>query len=146
MRRSIRWRLQAWYALVLLAVVAGFALILYQQVRTARFREADAALREAVLHLDTNLKRFPPRDLDVAAPPPAPRIRQQGEDRVATALGPRATRILVGRSVKAELAELRTFAWQVAGAGAVVLAVGLAGGWLVSARILRPVEAISATA
>src|SRR5262249_9189857 len=31
-------------------------------------------------------------------------------------------------------------------AGAVALVVGLAGGWLVSARILRPIRAISATA
>jgi heavy metal sensor kinase len=52
----------------------------------------------------------------------------------------------VGRPVRTEQAELRAFAWQLAGVGTIVLAVGLAGGWLVSARILRPVAAISAAA
>jgi heavy metal sensor kinase len=61
-------------------------------------------------------------------------------------LGPRGTRILVGRPVGREQADLAAFAWQLAGAGAAVLAAGLAGGWVISARILRPVAAISATA
>lgn len=43
-------------------------------------------------------------------------------------------------------AELVAFAWQLAGIGLVVLAAGLAGGWVISAQILRPVAAISATA
>ena len=34
--RSLRWRLQGWYAVVLLAVVGGFASLLYAQVRAAR--------------------------------------------------------------------------------------------------------------
>ncbi|HEX4590234.1 MAG TPA: ATP-binding protein, partial [Gemmataceae bacterium] len=41
---------------------------------------------------------------------------------------------------------LNRFAWQLAAAGAAVLAVGLAGGWLASARILRPLARISRTA
>src|SRR5438552_2430100 len=89
MARSIRWRLQAWYALVLLAVVVGCAALLHGQLPAARFREAAAALEQA---------------------------------------------------------ELWAFAWQLAGAGVLVLAAGLAGGWLISARILRPVAAIAATA
>jgi heavy metal sensor kinase len=209
MARSIRWRLQAWYALVLLAVVVGFAALLYGQARAARFREVDSALEAAASYLDVNLRRFPRPELDGVPPgprpprpppglpprpdrqqllaeltPPAraeggiyfgvwradgralktealpdevgppdlaetpslPRVMQRGEYREAVMLGPRATRILVGRSVRREQAGLRAFAWQLAGAGAVVLAVGLAGGWLISARILRPVAAISATA
>src|SRR5262249_3195237 len=77
---------------------------------------------------------------------PAPRLTQRGDFREAVMLGPGRTCILVGRSVEPERAGLRGFAWQLAGAGAVVLAVRLAGGWLLSARVLRPVEAISATA
>jgi heavy metal sensor kinase len=77
---------------------------------------------------------------------PRPQLRQQGEYREAVMLGPGGTVIRVGRSVAREQAELFAFAWQLAGAGAVVLAVGLAGGWLISNRILRPLAAISATA
>ena len=61
-------------------------------------------------------------------------------------IGPLGTQILVGRSVRGEHAALGAFAWQLAGAGALVLVIGMVGGWLVSARILRPVAAISATA
>src|SRR5438270_6525014 len=62
MRRSIRWRLQAWYALVLLAVVVGFAAILYGEARAARFREVDSSLEAAARYLDVNLRRFPPKE------------------------------------------------------------------------------------
>ncbi len=234
MRKSLRWRLQAWYALVLVGVVGGFAAILYFQVRAARLRALDAELESAAQYLDANLRRFPPRylenhlfDPDLAAmldgrPPPPPRPRPgerppldgppprdvlvseltlpptlgerpdgdsprasyfavwlhdgsvlkahelpedvsppdfataavpgqlrlglRGEYRECSLLGPFGARILVGRSTKRARAELRAFAWQLAGAGAVVLAVGLAGGWFLSARVLRPLAAISTTA
>jgi heavy metal sensor kinase len=90
-----------------------------------------------------------PEPLDVRDPflaPPQARRRQRGEYREIALGGPLGTRILVGQSLRQANAELRAFAWQLAGASAVVLAVGLAGGWLVSARILRPVAAIAATA
>jgi heavy metal sensor kinase len=241
MSRSLRWRLQGWYAVVLLGVVGGFATLLYAQVRSARFREIDAALTADALYLDTNLRRFPlgmlmgdgpgerrpppafefppddrpdrppppdrpfdrppPRDragpprpnrerlladltlpgrpgglmpgaayfavwrddgspiksvdmppgiappvLDEGAPSSTVRLLSRGEDRQAAVIGPGATRVLVGRSVAAERAELAQFAWQLAAAGAAVLAVGLIGGWLASARILKPLRAISTTA
>ena len=60
--------------------------------------------------------------------------------------GPGRTQILVGTSIQRERTELWAFAWQLAGASGVVLVVGLAGGWVVSARILKPLAAISATA
>lgn len=81
MRKSIRGRLLAWYALVLLTVVAGFAALMFCEVREAR---DDAALT--------------------------------------------------------------AFSWQLASLGLVVLAAGLAGAWIISAQILRPVAAIAATA
>jgi heavy metal sensor kinase len=227
MRKSIRWRLQLWYAAILLAVVAGFAALLYFQVRAARFREVDAGLESAAQYLDVVLRGFPPRELGgplperaFRPPPPpdegprppgfrprrsrqqmladlhlprhggpepdadhpsvayfavwradgsllkesqlppelgndlpvgvlratVPRFDQRGEYREVSVPGPGESHILVGRSVAREHGELRAFAWQLAGAGAVVLAVGLAGGWVLSARILRPVAAIAATA
>jgi heavy metal sensor kinase len=223
--------LQGWYAVVLLAVVGGFATLLYAQVRSARFQEIDATLTADALHLDTNLRRFPPHELDgrmdeqpppppprpdgppdrpfdrprrdrpgpprpnreqlladltlpirasgpspgttyfavwradgslikatdlpadvtmpvlqEGAPPATVRLGWRGDFREATVLAPGTTRVLVGRSVASERTELTRFAWQLAAGGVAVLAVGLAGGWLASARILRPIAGISATA
>lgn len=246
MTRSLRWRLQVWYAAVLLAVVGGFATLLYAQVRSARFQEIDAALTSDALYLDTNLRRLPPLGPDgprdrpprdrppfdklpkdrppdgfrdgmpdrprpdrpdrpgpplgrpnperiiaelnlpprnnpegdhrgaeyfgvwrpdgtlakavalpegvgppvivEGSPPATVRLRSRGEFREAVVLAPREFRVLVGRSVRREQAEMTRFAWQLAAAGLAVLAVGLAGGWLASAGILRPIKSISATA
>ncbi|WP_162136353.1 sensor histidine kinase [Zavarzinella formosa] len=60
--------------------------------------------------------------------------------------GPNASTILVGRDSGNVPAELTAFIWRLIGTGAVVLAVGLLGGWLISRRILRPISAIAATA
>lgn len=54
--------------------------------------------------------------------------------------------ILVGCPIGAELADLRRLAWVLAAAGGSVLALGLAGGWWLASRAIRPIEAISATA
>lgn len=231
MRRSIRGRLQVWYALVLLTVVAGFAGLLFARVRDARFQEVDGRLEAIIHYLDVNLRRFPPHELDKSRPDeppfppppppdgkekmrprrPPPRIRdperlledltlprgaeallgddpsrdtyfaiwradgsllkanglpsevsppqlsglpdlpqsylrQRGNCREAVMIGPFQTRILVGQPVAREQAALIAFAWQLAGIGVVALAVGLAGGWVVSNRIFRPIAAITATA
>jgi heavy metal sensor kinase len=92
-----------------------------------------------------------PEDIDAKdMEPPAggPRLlwHTRNGHRVLAMTGPMRTQILVGKPDRRERDELRAFAWQLAGAAAVVLAVGLAGGWLVSARILRPVAAIANTA
>jgi two-component system OmpR family sensor kinase len=84
----------------------------------------------------------------VQAPPPqrGALLLQSGRLREAVVLGPHSTRILVGLPIGRELTALSAFAWQLAGVGACVLAVGLAGGWLLSGRLLRPIARISATA
>jgi heavy metal sensor kinase len=53
---------------------------------------------------------------------------------------------MVGRSIAPELAELRRFAWRLTAIGAGVLLFGLAGGWALASRALRPIDEISATA
>ncbi len=54
--------------------------------------------------------------------------------------------ILVGRDIRSDLADLRrTMGWLMA-AGAVVLLFGIAGGWWVSGRALRPIRDISEAA
>jgi len=54
--------------------------------------------------------------------------------------------VMAGRSIAADLATLRRFAWLLVSAGSAVLALGLGGGWLLSSRALRPVEQIGLAA
>jgi heavy metal sensor kinase len=54
--------------------------------------------------------------------------------------------LLVGKDIDRELAELRRFAGLLLGAGGSVLVLGLAGGWWLSTRAIRPINDISATA
>lgn len=54
--------------------------------------------------------------------------------------------ILVGRSMAPDLAAMRRLAWWLMAAGSAVLLLGLAGGWWVATRAIRPIEGISATA
>jgi heavy metal sensor kinase len=79
----------------------------------------------------------------VPAPPSVPRIRQRGAMREAFGYGPFNTRVLVGRSIAREQAQLRNRAWLLAAVGAGVLVVGLAGGWMVSRRAIKPIIAIT---
>jgi two-component system, OmpR family, sensor kinase len=276
--KSIRVRLQIWYAIVLLAVIGGFAGVLYYQVRGDRLRAIDARLEAAGSYLAATVRGLPPPELegmpprgprgrgrgdrdefrnprppggeprgpqppwprgpDMApddfrrapgrdrgqrgdgppppdrppfdgpppAPPPGDRLRamiqlpdslldqpgdgpreqpyfviwradgselaasadrpsipqsvrstppsgnppgfrwRQTDQREMLLLGPRGTLILVGKPATRELAELRAFAWRLLGSGTLVLAVGLAGGWIISRSITRPIAAISRTA
>lgn len=54
--------------------------------------------------------------------------------------------IMVGRDIAADLAETQRLAGWLVGAGAGVLLLGLAGGWWLTTRALRPITDISATA
>jgi heavy metal sensor kinase len=75
-----------------------------------------------------------------------PTFAFRGTNRELVVRGPSGTTILVGRPAGTVDREMTAFAWQLAGTGAAVLAVGLAGGWLISRRIFRPIAAIAATA
>jgi heavy metal sensor kinase len=59
---------------------------------------------------------------------------------------PRGQCLLVGRSLVPDLAAMRRLALWLTAAGATVLLLGLAGGWWVATRAIRPIDAISATA
>jgi two-component system, OmpR family, sensor kinase len=59
---------------------------------------------------------------------------------------PPGERILVGRSIARQLAELRSTALMLAATGAGILLLGLVGGWWLASRAIRPIEDISATA
>ena len=72
--------------------------------------------------------------------------RTRGEYREFAVCFPFGDRGLVGRSMAADLAAMRRLALWLFTAGASVLAFGMAGGWWVATRAIRPIEAISATA
>lgn len=208
MVNSIRVRLLAWYAVVLSAVVGGFAALLYYEVRAARHAEVDAHLETSAAALDAALRLFPPGELSSNSPPPRgdrsppinnglpapprerflneltlpggmgeqyfavwkpdgtlvkssglphdtlrprgahprPLIESRGPNRELIVLGPYQSVVLVGRPTQRVERDLAAFAWQLAATGFTVLAIGLAGGWVISRRIFRPVAAIAATA
>lgn len=73
-------------------------------------------------------------------------VRLRGTWRELCFFTPPGDCVLVGRDVREELNAMRRFAWLLAGVGTGVLALGLAGGWLVSTRALQPISSISATA
>jgi two-component system, OmpR family, sensor kinase len=75
--------------------------------------------------------------------PPAPRMR--GSLRELSLFG-RGQIVLVGRSIAPELAEMRQTAWILSGVGGIILLLGLAGGWCLASRAIKPVEEISSTA
>jgi len=274
MVKSIRARLQIWYAIVLVVVIGGFAGVLYYQVRKDRLQRIDARLEAAVRYLEATVRSLPPHELNAGPPPPGdgpaplerppfrrppppperrppqdgrpdrfggrprgqsfeglpgrpdfegppereedfhgppdgppgrrPQVtielpgslldqpREEPEDwpyfvvwranrsvlasspgrevgprpdalafsssaptgfrfqpggrREAFLTGPHGSLILVGKPIDRELSELRAFAWQTFGSGALVLGIGLLGGWVISRSITRPIAEISKTA
>jgi two-component system, OmpR family, sensor kinase len=87
-------------------------------------------------------------------PPPLPQqrgpqpslMRLRGQMREAYTYGPFGTTILVGKSMLSDEAALTHLAWMLAAMGGGVLLLGLAGGWVLSGRVLRPIRAITAVA
>ncbi|MBI3865574.1 MAG: HAMP domain-containing protein [Planctomycetia bacterium] len=75
-----------------------------------------------------------------------PQPRQRGRLREVYLVGPEATQIIVGRTIERELAALGILTWQLVLSGTVVFAVGLVGGWWLSGRAVRPIQAMSVTA
>jgi len=89
------------------------------------------------------------------APPDVPRPerigassdwRMRGTLREHFHYTPMADCILVGRDIRGELADMRRFAWMLAGAGGLVLVLGLVGGAWLTTRALRPIRDISSAA
>ncbi|MBC8096297.1 MAG: HAMP domain-containing protein [Akkermansiaceae bacterium] len=54
--------------------------------------------------------------------------------------------VRVGKWIRPELTELNRTAWKLSGVGGVILLFGLAGGWWLVSRAIRPVQEISGTA
>jgi heavy metal sensor kinase len=71
--------------------------------------------------------------------------RNRGEYREVTLLGPGRTTILVGRSIEHELRSLARMGWRIGLTGLAIFTAGLAGGWWLSGRAVRPIVAMSGT-
>jgi len=66
--KSIKWRLQLWYGLILVVVLAGFGFTSYQLERNRQFRHIDDELHRRVGVLANALHRPPPRGPDGGGP------------------------------------------------------------------------------
>ena len=73
-------------------------------------------------------------------------IHRRGALRENLLRGPRGVLVLSGQPTEETLLELQRLAGFIAGAGAAVLAIGLAGGMLITKRALKPIGAMSAAA
>jgi heavy metal sensor kinase len=239
---SIRWRLQAWHGLILVAVLAGFGFTAYHAARDNQLRRLDQEelvprlmiplfrpgppgppgpppergprgsqgeprregrrrfdpsefperLREAVEkagaldssqtnrfyyvlwradgallaessgspkkvpvpeHAAAPEPRAPPGD-DAGDGPMRPRLgpqmppsgRTRGQYREVFRAMPGGEVLLVGRSISQDLKDMQRLALRLVAAGAGVLLFGLAGGWWLATRAIRPIEDIGATA
>lgn len=78
--------------------------------------------------------------------PPQQDVRQRGIYREFVIYTPPGEIIVVGRSIAAELSELHHAAFGLTGVGAVILLLGIAGGWWLVSRAIRPIDHISAAA
>ena len=69
--KSIKWRVQLWYGLILLAVLAGFGVLAFQQERGRLFQRIDGELQRRVSAIAGALR--PPAALrNAAGQPPFP--------------------------------------------------------------------------
>ena len=67
--KSIKWRLQIWYGLILVAVLVVFEFSAYQLERNGQFRRVDDELHRRIGVLANALRRPPPRRSDAGEQP-----------------------------------------------------------------------------
>ncbi len=231
--KSIKWRLQLWYGLILVIVLAGFGFTAYRLEWDRQMRRIDEELQRRIGIIADALRRPPPRGPDFAghpfgSPPPGqlpdemparrnagppagfhlppqagglfgsntlnnfyylitlhdgrefassnqpnrtviqsihytlvsantparfpanevkpPRPYTVGELREICRPLPSGDFIWVGCSIIPELKDLNRTALRLAGAGGIILLLGLAGGWWLVGRAIRPINDISAAA
>lgn len=197
---SLRWRIQIWHGLLLVAVLTLLGIAAYRHQHTSELRRVDRELRERVAVIVDSLPligawarrdagaepphfalpagraaMFDPKNMpafyflvwkrdgtewarSAGAPPDAAmpeRLapgslhevdRTRGEYREAFTFTPPGECLLVGRSTGPELAALNEYLRGIITLGFAVLALGLGGGWWLTSRALRPLQAITATA
>lgn len=75
-----------------------------------------------------------------------PIFYDSASSRLALFRGPERSLILVGVSMRSELARLDALKYQLAGSGALALGLGVLGSWFISGRIKKPLQSIASTA
>jgi heavy metal sensor kinase len=91
-------------------------------------------------HVPRELAELPPPRITVES------FRTREHHREFLLPGPRGLRLLVGRDIRHELAHAHLRTLLLAGAGAAVLFAGIAGGWWIANRAIRPIVSIGTTA
>jgi two-component system, OmpR family, sensor kinase len=86
--RSIRWRLQFWYALLLASVLSGFGLAAYEIERTDLVRSTDAELERRVTLITRGLRNPPPPNGAPRRPPERPPRGGDGDEPPRNDFGP----------------------------------------------------------
>jgi two-component system OmpR family sensor kinase len=108
----------------------------------------DGPVYHVIWRRDRQIERSENTPEDLVRPQSSepPGVRSRDELRELVRVTPRGDTIVVGRSIKPELTELHRLALILFGSGTGILALGLAGGWIVANRAMRPIENISSTA
>src|SRR5882724_3739379 len=78
--KSIKWRLQIWYGLILVVVLAGFGFTSYQLERGRQFRRIDDELHQRLEVLKNALHRQQPRGPNANRPFPGQPPRRQNQN------------------------------------------------------------------
>jgi two-component system, OmpR family, sensor kinase len=188
--QSIRWRLQLWYGVLLVALLGGFGFTAYRLETSRQLTRVDEEIQRRLpilvesqrpveempgerefdlvpgnralfdqdeeapfyyvvwlRHSETPVTYSATAPRDVPQPRPGdPALRQRGDLRESFVIPGPGDCVLVGRSIRGQLAAGRQFGGWLIMLGGAVLLVGLAGGgWLVT-RALRPIKAISSAA
>ncbi|TPW01180.1 MAG: integral membrane sensor signal transduction histidine kinase [Alphaproteobacteria bacterium] len=87
---SIRWRLQAWVAFLLVCVLSGFGITVYQLQRLNQFNQLDEELERRVAALNTAVRGGPPPEFGPGRPPFGGRPEHSdGDDELARPVPPR---------------------------------------------------------
>lgn len=105
------------------------------------WRPGGKILKRSNAPADFQLPRAPDRESE-----PPFYIQQRGVRREAVFAGPYGMAVLVGRSIQKELGEFRSLAGTLLGTALAVLFFGVAGGWFIAKRAVRPIQAISSAA
>ena len=79
--KSIRWRLQIWYGVLLVGVLGGFGFTAYRMESARRFRQIDDGLQERISMLVVSVRTSTRQDANEAPPQPG-RERPAGPPRL----------------------------------------------------------------
>src|SRR6266536_757378 len=88
--KSIRWRLQLWLGFLLICVLSGFGVAVYQLQRINQLNQIDEELQRRLAALDSAVRGGPPPDFGRGHPPFEPEFRRRTGDVPDSGAVPRA--------------------------------------------------------